>query len=268
MIFKTLPYSDSHPTLFFRYMQPGEKIGLATVDKDLLCYNTVGNLKNEVNQFLSYGIYNSIDWNNISVCGSKTYKDNYKDPIENYCKLVWLTRDYIENKSFKHPVGIHWDIHSKKWIIHPGGSRQKILHLFHQGPLKVLAFNTGGVKLSFDKTFLDYNDMKQYFSYPEMYLCVVADQGSLIPHVHFNKESTIINSVHKYYIKLKKFFTKTRIIANFNLTEYGYSQPNKYKETVKVTLENPTDLTQQIRAMCLIPSFNTFNDYGVKIERT
>tara|TARA_B110000977_G_C11088504_1_gene495740 strand:- start:47 stop:850 length:804 start_codon:yes stop_codon:yes gene_type:complete len=267
MIFKTLPHSDSHPSLFFKYMQPGEKIGLATVDKDLLCYDTIHNLKSEINNFLSYGIHSNLNWNTVDI-HTKLYKDSYKVPIENYCKLAWLTHDYIKNKSFKHPVGIHWDMQSKKWIIHPGGSRQKIIHLFHQGPLKVLAFNTGGVKLLFDKTFLDYDDMKQYFNCPEMYLCLVADQGSLIPHIHFNKERTIINSVHGYYIKLKKFFTKTKLVANFDLTEFGYTVPKTYKNTINITIEDSTSLKQQIRALCLVPNFDTFNKHGVKIERT
>lgn len=268
MIVTHLPYVDTHATLFFKYIRPTESLGIATVDKNMLSYDTVGNIKNEIYSFLSKGMYSNINWNNIDISNFKKYKSDYKEPIENYCKLVWLTKDYITNKSFKNPIGVHWDLKLKKWVIHPGGSRQKIIHLFHEGNLEILAFNTGGIELTFDKIFLNYSDLKSHYNCSEMYMCVVADHGSLIPHVHFNRNITITNEVRRHYAKLKKFFTKTRLIANFDLTEFGYKIPNKYKSTIKINIQDATNVTQQIQSLCLVPSFDTFNNYGVKIERT
>jgi len=268
MIIKHLPNSDSHERLFFNYKHQNECLGLATVNKDMLSYDTVGNIKNEIKEFLTTGLFTSINWDNISVDNFEQYKNEYKVPIENYCKLVWLTKDYITNQSFKNPLGVHWDTRENKWVIHPGGSRQKVIDLFHTGPLEILAFNTGGIELNFDRVFLNYTELKNYFKQYEMYLCVVADQGSLIPHVHFNKNDTIINEVHRYYLKLKKFFAKTNLVANFDLTEFGYTVPRKYRNTINITIKDSTSLKQQIQALCLVPSFDTFNNYGVKIERT
>jgi hypothetical protein len=268
MLTKTLPMTKTHGELFFNYMHSNESFGLATIDKNMLHYDTICDLKNEIYNFFTIGLNSNPNWENISVDNWDTYVKEYKHPIENYGKLVWLTRDYISNKSFNNPIGVHWDPTVKKWIIHPGGSRQKVIHLFHQDPLDVVAFNTGGIDLKFNKKFKSYVDLEQYFNEPELFLCVVADHGSLIPHLHFSHNTSIIKNVKEYHTKMKQFFTRYKLVANFDLKEYGYVAPKKFKHLVKIKIENAEDTDQQIRALALAPSFLNYNNYGVKIECT
>jgi hypothetical protein len=70
--------------------------------------------------------------------------------------------------------------------------------------------------------------------------------------------------------RLKKFFKRTKIEANFDLSEFGYIESNvlkTVKKRTKVTIADQS-IDTKIKAMLLLPSFETFNSHGVKIERT
>ena len=70
--------------------------------------------------------------------------------------------------------------------------------------------------------------------------------------------------------QITKFYRNTKITSNFDLTEFGYNRNivDDPKQNVHVTIENSTTNLQAIRALLLLPTFKTFNNYGVKIERT
>ena len=59
------------------------------------------------------------------------------------------------------------------------------------------------------------------------------------------------------------------IIANFDISRYGYKENlSRNLETITVTVDNPDNQDNVNRALILLPSFDTFNNYGVRIERT
>lgn len=268
MLSKVLPKVHSHSSLFFRYKQHNEFLGLAQLSKDELHFNTISELQNDIKNFFDIGIHNEPLWNKIDYKKAEEFEKNYKMPVENFCKLVWLTRDYINDGGLKDPIGVHWDIDINKWVIHPGGSRQKVLHLFHKSSVPVLAFNTGGKEIKFEKIFEDFFQLKKHYpKNQELHIVVVADHATLIPHVHFSSGASLINEVHKIYNRCKIFFENSIITSNFDLKHYNYNPPSAGMR-IHVEIEDPTDIDMQIRAFALLPFFHNFEDYGVKIAST
>lgn len=268
MIYRSLTYPSTHAKLFWKYKFDNENLGLAKLDKSKTFFDELDSVKGQISQFLSRGLHLDFPTDCFDTGNVKNYQKDYQWPIERYCKLVWLTHDYIKNKQLENPVGAHWDTLINKWIIHPGGSRQHIIQLFYKDTFEALAFNTGGKEIKFDKIFLSEEKLNNYYNTTQLHMVVVADQGSLIPHVHFNTNQYIINSVEYYHMHLKKFFNTYKLIANFDLLSFDYIAPKKSKHTIKITLDSPQDIVQQIKALCIVPNFHAFNDYGVRIERT
>jgi hypothetical protein len=265
MILKTLPHNSTHAELFFKYKHAEEQLGELVLDKSDLDFDTIHSLQRDVTEFNKTGINLKVIWSQLELNTPSYIK--YQTHLENYVKAVWLTKDYIINSGFKNPIGVHWNLKLKKWNIHPGGSRQKILHLFEKQSIKTIAFNTSGIEVQFQKVFNNLKDISNYYSSEDIFLTCVADYGSLVPHVHFDQNSILV-SVEKQFNSIKKFYKRANIQANFDLTKWGYTPPVNYKFNVTITVEDPLNNDNIIRAFLLLPSFTKFNDHGVKIERT
>lgn len=268
MLLTPLPKPQFHSKLFFDYKQRNEHLGLAKLNKGDLCFDTVHEMEDDIKNFFLSGIDNPPDWSylykNYTV-PSKEYH-HYRSGIENYCKLVWLATDYVNEGGLKDPIGVHYDPEVKKWMIHPGGSRQKILHLFAKGIIDTIAFNTSGKEISFDKIFNSWHDVLEQYGPEQIHIVVVADHATLIPHIHFSSGANILDHIKKTYNQVVQFYKTTRIKTNFPISEYQYKQPKKYKTIINITLDNPLDLNQQIIAFCLAPTFGTYHGHGVHIE--
>jgi len=265
MILKTLPHNSTHAELFFKYKHAQEQLGELVLDKSDLDFDTIHLLQRDVIEFNKTGINLKVNWSKLELDTPSYIK--YQTHLENYVKAVWLTKDYIINSGFKNPIGVHWNPKLNKWNIHPGGSRQKILHLFEKKSIKAIAFNTSGINVKFSKIFNNVKDIKNYYNLEDVFLTCVADYGSLVPHVHFDQKS-ILGSVEKQFDSIKQFYKHTNIQANFDLTKWGYTPPTNCKYNVTIMVEDPLNNDNIIRAFLLLPSFDKFNNYGVKIERT
>jgi len=269
MLLKPLPKPRFHSKLFFTYKQGNEHLGLAKLNKEDLCFDTVYEIENDIKKFFEVGLIYPPDWDRIRNNYSSTddyFTHSYKIPIENYCKLVWLTDAYINNGSLDHPVGTHYDPEIKQWRIHPGGSRQKILYLFATGMINTIAFNTTGKEITFDKIFNNWFEVQDHFTSTETQIVIVADHGTLIPHIHFTTAHSIIENIKNYYEKIVQYYSTTRIKTNFPISEYGYKQPANYNNIINISLDNPLDIKQQFIAFSLAPNFTTYHGYGVHIE--
>jgi hypothetical protein len=189
---------------------------------------------------------------------SKQYY-NYQELLGFYVKHVWLAKEYItNNKKFKYPLSLSWNEGKQLWNIHPGGHRSTVLYYFPTN--SVLGVTTDNVKDPI-KNFNNLIEMQDYFNTTE---------------VNINKRSIFIdnnpqyNAINNTIEKTKEFFKTTEILANFDLQEFGYDKKiitNK-KYVVNIKIDDSTNNMQAIRAFLLMPSFNSYNDYGVKIERT
>lgn len=270
MIFKTLPEKETHNELFFKYKHSNEDLGIASIDMSKLnFYPDDHTFLGHIKKYFTEGIdFNYTKFKNDLYTNPKEYA-KYQQCLENYTKAVWLTKIFLSN-GFKNLLGAHWNPQISKWDIHPGGTRQTVLRLFSkEDKIDFLAFNTGGAKTNFKRTFNNYNQLRSSFKNAEdIYMCVTADHGSLIPHVHFDQRSLREASMD-YIVTAKNFYKTTHVkFNNFNIDSLEYKPPKNPTSCRTVTLENPNDLSNVVRAFLLLPNFETFNDYGVKIERT
>lgn len=264
MILKTLPEIRNHADLFFNYKDDDEFIGVLNLNKSDLDFDTVENSKADIENFFNGGLDLEVDWKNLNH-QTDEYR-NYQHKLENYVKAVWLTYDYINGGGFKNPIGAHWNPREEVWNIHPGGSRQKILYFFNDKSIEVLGFNTGGKAVAFSKMFNNLQEIKDHYGTTDVHLVIVADHGSLIPHVHFD-QSMILRNVEDTCNEIKDFYKSTIIKSNFDIESWGYKAPATGHQ-ITVTVDNPSSVNNIIRAFFLMPKFNQFSNYGVKIERT
>ena len=262
MILRVLENLPDHSTKFFEYKANDEFVGIAVLSKESMNLNAINCLHDDISYYFKYGINKTIDWNILNYKMKDYY--TYQAQVENYIKAVWLAHDFIVNKGFKNPVGCFWNPRNHNWSVHPGGSRQKILKLFGDENIETLCFNTGGVSCEFKKIFTSFDDITSYYNSNDISLVIVADHGSLIPHIHFDQEQ-IFSSVKYYYNLIKDFYNTTSIESNFDMSQYGYIKPKRGRK-IKITLDNPDSEIEQFRAFLLVPTFDNYNDYGVKIE--
>lgn len=252
--------------IFWENKKPAEDVGIITIPKDSIRFDTVQNLPYRVRNYFTVGINMSSKKHNWHF-SSPEYR-HWQDNIETYVKSVWLSRDFINEGKLRNPVGLHWSPDDKKWVIHPGGSRQVILYHYYGNKITGIGFNTCGKKVNFEKKFYSVEEIKEYCNVSNIHLSIVEQYNTLVPHIHLDSH-TIQENVHKMHKRIKKFYKTTKIISNFKLEEYGYVPPKDEDvlKTIKVTIEDK-NIDTIMKAFMLIPSFDNFENYGVKVERT
>jgi len=105
-------------------------------------------------------------------------------------KICYLTKKYIEDKKFNHPITVYFNPRIEKSVVHPGIGRLEVYKLLKINSIYCLYFNTGGSNLesigianrdSFEKiTLRNLANEESPFM-----LCYSLDHGSLIPQIHF-----------------------------------------------------------------------------------
>lgn len=267
MIVTPLPHTQSHGDLFYRYKRDNEYFGLAEFSIDEFKLD-VRAIEKPVKNFFSNGVFNRYN-----------FLANYKDSpdkflhlhmqAKTYIKLVWLAKEFIDNdRQFKNPLCVHWDLDLGKWVIHPGTVRQFISFLFFNDKFTALTFNNSGKDMLFKKVFASIDEFKDYYKNYSYDFVVTADRGCLIPHVNFDQH-TMKLTLQEEFKRVKDFLKFTKLEANFDLKEWGYNKeicirPNN---KVKLTVTEPTD-KNIIKSLILCSSFDTYKDEGVTIERT
>jgi hypothetical protein len=231
---------------------------LKTSPGELNFWDRTYNFDIYIKKFLKLGIYKNINY--YSQYEETEFYHRYQKYAGYYAKTVWLTKEYFNNrKSFKWPLGIMPNINGK-WDIHPGGHRSTVIYYF---PCDSVLGLTSVYKEDCIKQFTSINDLKDYFktddidikfhNYPQVFLDTTTQYKS-------------INNTLKH---LKNFFNTTHIESNFDLINWGYNQKKikSAKSRIKVTIEDSTTNLHAIRAFLLMPNFDSFDDYGIKIEK-
>jgi len=259
MVYETLPKIETHSNLFFTYKHSTESLGIAEFSKNDFNYRSFDYLPKTVENFFTTGMHLP---NYLDIMDNDPTK--WRANIENYVKLVWLAREYIQaDYIFKNPIGAIYNPPKQIWEIHPGGSRQIVYKLFGPDTILALAFNTKGKSCQFKKTFSSEEELNEYFPNTGIFLVVCAEWGSLIPHVHFD-QGRLTNSVRKESKRIIDFWQTTNVQGN--VPDWVLKNNNKNKsKTLKLNLKNPDDFENILKGLVLLPNYDYYNDHGVKI---
>lgn len=151
-----------------------EHLWLGEMDTRLLTFEGVERFYSVLSNFFNNRDY-EFDIETMDV-------DRSASDVEQACKAVYLTDAYLKSNSFDDPICAHYNPRRGKHIIHPGGTRQVILDLFHSGKVKTFYFNTGGFDFDFLK-HMQKVDVEQLFFDQTQHVGLVPDHGTLIPHI-------------------------------------------------------------------------------------
>lgn len=257
---------------FFNHKKENEHLGIIKVSvRDLNFWVNFRNFQDYIKNYLSYGV-NSNFPRYTKFEDTNDYK-RYETIIKNYVKTVWLTDEYLNNgQEFKNPLGLNWDIPQKLWNIHPGGSRNFVIYFFPREGKEYMTgvgFNTGGYNgVSFQTVFNSVSDIKNYFKNDDIALSTTIQQGNLIPHVHIDN-GLMQYTINDYEDRIRNFYQYTKIESNFNMKKWGYDESllRKEKQRIRVIVDNKKNKDEISRAFLLMPIRDTFDNFGVKIEK-
>lgn len=128
-----------------------------------------------------------------------------------FMKFLYLSEEIFTDGDFKNPIGVHYNPRFRMNVIHPGGMRQVVLHLFGPQFVKVYYFNTGGLIFNYLKYMKKISISTLREKNGINYTC---DHGTFIPHIIKDTE-LIIPGIKNIYPK----FLNT--IQNINLIIEG-----------------------------------------------
>jgi hypothetical protein len=230
-----------------------EHLWIGDIDVRLLAFEGVDRFYNMLNNFFNNKDY-EFDIETIDVNSSAS-------DVEQVCKAVYLVDAYLQSNSFNDPMCAHYNPRNGKNIVHPGGTRQVILDLFHSGKVKSYYFNTGGFKFNFLK-HMQKVDVEQVFLDPEQGIGLVPDHGTLIPHLLRHPGVAALPAsmigVHNQYkatLADPKFKVYSNILFEDIVVPWTTFKPNEASVTLKIN-RRPDDLFEwkkiKLKAILLI----------------
>ena len=108
-------------------------------------------------------------------------------------KICWLADSFFKN-GLAQPICVHYNPRIQQNVIHPGGIRNHLIKLFHDLPtVDCFYFNTGGVKFDFMKELQVVSSEELLSCKETMYIHLVADHCSIIPHINLDPWSVNLN---------------------------------------------------------------------------
>lgn len=152
---------------------------------------------------------------------------------ELFVKLLWLCDVLINNKEFDNPIGVAYNHDQKEFRIHPGGTRQRALHLFGPHLIDCYYFNPDGyfsekqLNMFFQTGFKEVNIEDLV---PDHLVTWTPEFGTLVPHVMKDTDSI---PYHKeiWADKLKKVLENLNLNSNITIPylEKYYNTNGKLK---------------------------------------
>ena len=137
-------------------------------------------------------------------------------------KICYLTKKYIEDKKFNHPITVYFNPRIEKNIVHPGIGRLEVYKILNINSVHCLYFNTGGSSL--ESIGIANRDNFEKITLRELLaeevpfmLCYSLDHGSLIPQIHFEnfEKEDIYNYVKNIGSLVRNLKIKTNIHIDF-----------------------------------------------------
>jgi len=186
-------------------------------------------------------------------CDTKDFPEHFEIPL----KLAWLTRVYF-TVGYKYPMGLFWFPReaNERWIIHPGGGRQKVLKMFcsEDDRIEFLTFNTGGKRISFKEIFTKkdrFDTWARDILQADYMLNWVAEKGTIIPHCLFNSSQ---NNEHcrESCERLVEILNKYNISVNGEIVSSLGSTP--------LNIITDGSIESKLRAYMLLPFFEIYDE--------
>lgn len=188
------------------------------------------------------------------------------------CKTAYLTKEYLRLGNFSDPLCAHYNPRLDKQVIHPGGTRQTVLDLFHEGTIDCYYFNTRGYVFDFMEKLQKINPTK-FIQTEEINFALVPDHGSLIPHILSNqgrqKNPTNMINAHNH-IKLRFSSANYRIFSNQPIEIFNPWLTTKRKRShVSIIFKDLSmTLKDQIKAIYLVLAKQNYNSKSLEVRHT
>lgn len=237
---KHLPFLEPEQAieLCVRHWHDGEGLYQGFVEKRHISFDNSFAIIDNIESYFSNKKY-EIDIDSLND------EDN---ELESFAKLVWLTSEYL-SVGFREPLGIHYNPRLDINAIHSGGIRNQVLRLFHEGKVECLYFNTGGVQFQWMECMTPV-DILDYASKIDVDVAVVADHGSLIPHIR-TRNITERESVAETHKKIQEVLNGDfRVYSNVKipaLEPWCVSHPRD--ATLKIRLPSGYTTSDKLRAI-------------------
>ena len=239
-----------------------ENLWIGDIDKSYFSLSDVNHVNLLLKSFFQFRYY-KFDIETINVDQGEI------PPLEQTCKMCYLITEWVKKKSFRDPICTHYNPRLGTHVVHPGGTRQSILNLFHTGPIKTFYFNTGG----FDFDFLSSMTKVSVESVIEdqYSISLVPDHGTLIPHILKPVGGTMdlppnMIAAHNHY-KTRLTDPNYKIFSNSKISYLEkWTTENPVKASTMLTFkEDSPTLKSKIKATLLTLSGSNYNDEELKV---
>lgn len=177
---------------FYKYKRTTENLYIGIINKDNLLLKSSEVLLKSISSYITNKQFED-----------GTTVDDFSKRL--FPKVCWLTDSFFKT-GFNFPVSVHYNPRIQSNVIHPGSIRNHVIKLFQTTPdVKCLYFNTGGVK--FD--FMESMEVFQLTESKDLEFELVADHGSIIPHINLDRNSVKTNILKWQEFIYRRFDSST-----------------------------------------------------------
>jgi len=184
----------------------GESLYIGKIPKEYLSFDSDHEIVGLADNYFHQKKYK------IDIATFPAIDAGHDQDLELFAKFLWLFSEY-RTRGFVNPIGVHLNPRTHNLVIHPGGCRNKVLKMFHKGPIYSVFFNTKGYHAPWMDIALRKISIKDFKAKHPSSLGLVADHGSLIPH--FLVQVDIIpKGIETWHNKIRKTLKQLRIKTN------------------------------------------------------
>lgn len=246
IIYKALPYNNdiSHYDLWNKFKHPDENIYKVNIPIREFVLTDIDTILNKAVKYFNKGFYyppeKYVRQNNIV----------WQEEFEFYLKYVWLAEEQYFDR-LKYPVGAHYNPDIKKIIMHPGTARNLIYNIFDIKEISSIFFNTGGIQFDWvNNAKIVSLEFLEFIYQTQIDFVVTADHGSLIPHLHFNKDC-IDPNIKLTHEKIHNFLNNGGIKSNYKILDDIPFFNSSSNYSVEIVFDKEPSLLDKVRALVL-----------------
>lgn len=221
---------------FYKYKRPTENLYIGELDTHHLMVSDSNSLLNSISKYFDNQLYLFEKLEN--------YSDNKLFP-----KICWLVDSFLK-KGLTHPIAVHYNPRIQRNVIHPGSIRAHVIKLFQKKTtVNCLYFNTGGVEFDFLKSMQIVDQHKMLSSTDNMEIELVADHGSIIPHINFDAvvvKPTVIS--WQYFIYRRLLSSSFTVYSNIDILKPWYCDESN--SNIQIYIKNESLITDWPSLIC------------------